>query len=210
MLYWFLIVKSKRNNYFIILAENLPRNSYEFYQFCYVNSENSICGASIPFQFEVPDSVAAVEADQWSKIELSDVQTSLTMIEADGPSSPATCAKCVELKQQNENLTHSLQHYDTAMQKYDSDIKHLKYDIELLKRSLTLTQTNVNDFKDRLQEAGEEFKKLYLEKTRIEKKYNKLVKKCQSKKNTENTSTEFDFLDELEPFPAFPFSLKQP
>lgn len=39
----------------IISAKNLPKNSNEFYQFCYVNAENSICGASIPFQFSSED-----------------------------------------------------------------------------------------------------------------------------------------------------------
>lgn len=44
-------------------ASSLPKNVDEFYQLCYVKSDNTVCGASVPFQFRHPyeNELCAVE-----------------------------------------------------------------------------------------------------------------------------------------------------
>lgn len=37
--------------FFCVLGPSLPKNTTEIYQFCYINADNEVCGASPPFQF---------------------------------------------------------------------------------------------------------------------------------------------------------------
>lgn len=110
-----------------------------------------------------------------------------------------TCDNCGSSKQENEKIIETLDMYKKQLNKLQSQIDHLN-------KSLLITQQDVSEFKLRLQLAGEEYKKLYIDKMQTEKKYQRLLKKCQSKKNGKVNCMEFDLLEELEPFPPFPLA----
>lgn len=170
-----------------------------------MNADNAISGASVPFQFSVSETSSTDTVD--NKIStIEEEQIVQVEVKPNNECDKAeTCTECTKLKQNNEFLQSTVLNFNSALQKYDSRISDLRKDIESLKSLLSVTQDDVSDFKVRLKMAGDEFKKLYIEKSRTEKKYEKLVKKCRTKKGTETSQREYDFLDELEPFPVLPF-----
>lgn len=64
-----LQILSKRGGNVLFRADSLPKDDQEFYQLCYVNSDGSVCGASVPFQFRRPHeeelcTISMMEGDQ--------------------------------------------------------------------------------------------------------------------------------------------------
>lgn len=190
-----------------ILAEYLPKHTHEFYQFCYVNADNVINGASTPFQFSIAETTSTDTVDNIisTNNEFQCVQEEFKPNNECDIIDRNACTECTSLRKQNEMLQSTIFNINTTMSKYDSQISDLRKSIENIKSLLSITQDDVFDFKTRLKTAGEEFKKIYLEKARTVKKYEKLVRKCQSKKNSDSSPSDFDNLDEFEPFPALPF-----
>lgn len=86
------------------------------------------------------------------------------------------------------------------LEAYRKDVQILEKKVEELSKSLTESEKSTAKYKLRLQMAEEAYKKLYMEKVRAERKYEKLAKKCQAKKSL----GEVDVLGELEPLPPMP------
>lgn len=175
-----------------------------------MNVDNGISGASVPFQFTVTETESIDTVD--SKVVLSDEISVVEIVNVEKPNincdkNDSQCTECTKLKKQNELLQTTIKNFNHSLQKYDTQILDLRNEIENLKTLLNVTQDDVSEFKLRLKMAGEEFKKLYLEKIHVEKKYDKLIKKCKARKGKQvnRSQPDYDFLDELEPFPVFPF-----
>lgn len=57
-----LIITSEYRS-ILFLAQTLPKDDGEFYQFVYFNDRNKMCGASSPFQFREPRNDDLVEQE---------------------------------------------------------------------------------------------------------------------------------------------------
>ncbi|GLV34502.1 hypothetical protein CBL_09750 [Carabus blaptoides fortunei] len=211
-------------------ANSLPRDTNEFYQLCYLSGENAVCGASIPFQFTNANGtmLTSTYAECFESLQMNLSKTtsgfgsqrsslvvdSLTVKET----SPAVTysnnliADVAQVKEENKQLKRDLLQTTTSLQRCDSQMKDLQSEVDSLKSVLQVTQNDVADLKLRMDMANDEYRKLYAEKTRTERKYEKLVTKCQvrvsQKKTMDSTSdTSCDFIGELEPLPPFPLLL---
>lgn len=63
------------------LAERLPKDDGEFYQFCYVSSTGCIRGASTPFQFKRPCADDFVEVDEETDNEMLVIRPKTVFLE---------------------------------------------------------------------------------------------------------------------------------
>lgn len=140
---------------------------------------------------------------------LIDVEgTSLQLLDQEEKIPEETNKESNDLLEENQQLRKELQKTDASIKNCDSQISELKSEIESLKEMLCVTQKDVADLKVRMDVANEEYKKLYAEKARTEKKYEKLVKKCQGNKGKRNSESSCDlssdYLGELDPLPPFP------
>lgn len=133
---------------------------------------------------------------------MSSLRTDSVMTEIRGVSSESLKS----LVEDNKQIKEELHITSTSLRDCDSQISDLKSEIENLKDMLRLTQNDVSDLKTRMDVANDEYKKLFAEKTRVEKKYDKLVKKCQAKakKPLDSNDLSQDYLGELDPLPPFP------
>lgn len=71
-----------------ILVECLPKDTREFYQFCYVDASGRVCGASSPFQFIplTPDDEDLIEVEDMEDSEILVItsKTKILMQELEG------------------------------------------------------------------------------------------------------------------------------
>ncbi|CAG9812568.1 unnamed protein product [Phaedon cochleariae] len=188
----------------------LPKNNVDIYQICYLSGENELYGASSLFQF-------------------SSQKAAVTTTTSDAPP-PPTLAHDVkpkpiprinedsevikDLKEENLMLRTTLKFVvsqkNEQTKNYDEDITELRQITDSLKASLDLQQKEINMLKTKIMEGGEEYKKLYIEKCKIEKKYEQLKSKKDEKSKTDlsdklATVDLLDFnIDELRSMPPFP------
>lgn len=157
-------------------------------------------GASSPFQFAA---------------EVSPIMTQSSLSVTSGED---VCNRTVlesqddlhKLKEENEMLRASLkaviaQNKGQGSKNYDSDISDLRKITDSLKEALAQQQREINMLKVKITEGGEEYRKLYLEKVKIEKKYDKLRNKMEDSGKTVSEAVNFDIGD-LKSIPPFPFS----
>lgn len=197
-------------------ADSLPRDVNEFYQLCYISGENTVCGASIPFQFKSLGNnlVASTDSDFFISLQM---ESSKTLMPTQSTSSLRTDFVTTEISrvsneplkslvEDNKQIKEELKITNTSLRDCDSQISDLKSEIDSLKDMLRLTQNDVSHIKIRMDESNDEYKKLFAEKTRVEKKYDKLVRKCHAKAKKPLNSNDLseDYLGELDPLPPFP------
>ncbi|XP_023020108.1 uncharacterized protein [Leptinotarsa decemlineata] len=181
----------------------LPKNNIEIYQICYLSSENELHGASSSFQFSSEKSIVVK----------SEEVPSASVFEEKIKSSPEVLhsseTELKNLKEENALLRSALKALTSKTpeetKNYDKDIKQLYEITDRLNTALKLQDQEISTLKMKIKEAGEEYKKIYLEKYKMEKKYEQL----KSKKECEYLRTAdlltFD-IDELKSIPPFPFS----
>lgn len=92
-----------------------------------------------------------------------------------------------------------------SLKNYDSEIMELKKITDNLKEAQAHQQKEINMLKIKITNGGEEYKKLYLEKVKIEKKYDKLKNKMEDNGKNDPEILNFDIGD-LKSIPPFPFS----
>lgn len=115
-----------------------------------------------------------------------------------------------KLREENEMLRACLKAMmalksGQSLKNYDSEIVELRKITDNLKESLNHQQKEINSLKIKITDGGEEYKKLYLEKVRIEKKYDKLKNKMDD--NGKRIPEIFNFdIGDLKSIPPFPFS----
>ncbi|KAJ8949080.1 hypothetical protein NQ318_016984 [Aromia moschata] len=181
----------------------LPKNNTEIYQFCYISGENVLHGASSPIQFSAHLSPITTQNTPTPYTEVS--CDTLQFSEKD---------ELLKLKEENAMLRESLkaviaQKAGTNSKNYDGDIKELKTITESLQSSLKIQQREINLLKTKIIESGEEYKKLYIEKSKIEKKFERLKNKIGDDVKLDNLPTtnmvNFDIGD-LKSIPPFPFA----
>lgn len=178
----------------------LPKNCNEIYQICYISGENVLYGASSPFQFAA---------------EVSPIMTQSSLSMASGED---VCDRTMfenqddlrKLKEENEMLRASLkamiaQKNGQGSRNYDSDISDLRKITDSLKEALAQQQREINMLKVKITNGGEEYRKLYLEKVKVEKKYDKLKNKVEDNGKIVSDAVNFDIGD-LKSIPPFPFS----
>ncbi|XP_018561829.1 calcium-binding and coiled-coil domain-containing protein 2 [Anoplophora glabripennis] len=195
---WVPTGSNKDKEHVIFKKHVLPKNS-EIYQICYISGENVLQGASSPFQFAaevIPmtqSSMSIVSGEDVCDRTISDNQDELR-----------------KLKEENEMLRTSLkavifQKNGRGAKNYDSEISDLRKITDSLKEALAQQQKEINMLKVKITNGGEEYRKLYLEKVKVEKKYDKLRNKMEDTGKTVSEAVNFDIGD-LKSIPPFPFS----
>ncbi|XP_060523252.1 tax1-binding protein 1 homolog [Cylas formicarius] len=167
---------------------NLPKSPLEIYQLCYIGAENEVHGASSPFSFCGCGSASGLNTSQC--VDRNDVDKDMEIC---------------RLREENAILKQSLkailgQEHGGHWKAHDSDIKELKRLVEEINSKVVKQQAEIDTLKGKIRESGEEYRKLYLEKAKVEKKYEKL-----KVKKVEKTVDNFDIgdLKSIPPFPSF-------
>ncbi|KAJ8933833.1 hypothetical protein NQ314_013755 [Rhamnusium bicolor] len=197
---WAPVGSRERRHTVVFNKHILPKNSNEIYQICYISGENVLQGASSPFQFT-------------AEVLTQNNMSSIAPTEELRDKTSASLGKEYELKklrEENAMLRESLraviaQKGVASCKNYDADISELKQVMDNLKASLSVQQNDINMLKLKITEGGEEYKKLYLDKVKIEKKYDKLKTKMEEAAKPVSEMVNFDIGD-LKSIPPFPFS----
>ncbi|XP_030754196.1 tax1-binding protein 1-like isoform X1 [Sitophilus oryzae] len=187
----------KETRYFVTFPKDvLPKNQLQLYQICYINGENEVMGASTPFQFNAEPS----EVKQDSKPTNFDVTDSKISTNKDQELSL--------LKEENIMLKDTLKALISKrlIKNYDQEIAEVKELTESLKKMLLDHEKEIDSLKSKIRQGGEEFRKLYLEKVKVERKYeklrNKTIKEERNKTIESNDKLSFD-LGDLPSLPPF-------
>ncbi|XP_066140461.1 calcium-binding and coiled-coil domain-containing protein 2-like isoform X2 [Euwallacea fornicatus] len=195
----------------------LPRDTSNLYQVCYISNQE-LKGASSPFDFSI----------EYQLLTSSEIFSSQVLTSCD---STAMCQVILEkdieitkLKEMNASLTEennvlkkSLkvlvdEKMESRFQSYDKNITKLRDLVEGIEHIVLKHNKDIKMLKNKVMEGGEEYKKLYLEKLKIEKKYEKL--KDAHCSDTSWMCEDREFIDvnkdlgELQPLPPFPFILQ--
>lgn len=72
------------------VVDNLPKNDEDFFQFCYINSQGKVCGASSPFQF----------LEDYDIVVISETESMLIVETNTGPSKQPTTTTTTTQHQQ--------------------------------------------------------------------------------------------------------------
>ncbi|KAG5885492.1 hypothetical protein JTB14_013510 [Gonioctena quinquepunctata] len=176
----------------------LPKNNIEIYQICYLSGENELHGASSSFQFSSGKSPKG-------KVPALVLDNKKITKEVSG----ANDIEIKTLKEENAFLRDTVktliaQINPEPIKNYDEDIRQLQKITDTLKLDLVSQQQEIDSLKSKIIEAGEEYKKIYLEKYKIEKKYEQLKSKKESDSKRTVDLLTFD-IDELKSIPPFPF-----
>ncbi|XP_066246177.1 tax1-binding protein 1 homolog [Euwallacea similis] len=195
----------------------LPRDTSNLYQVCYISNQE-LKGASSPFDFSV----------EYQPLTTSEILSSQVLISCD---STAMCQVILEkdieitklkemiasLTEENNILKKSLKVFldekmESSFKNYDQDITKLKGSVEGIEHIVLRHNKDIKMLKNKVVEGEEEYKKLYFEKLKIEKKYEKLKDTYCSDKGWVHEEEEFidvnKDLGELQPLPPFPFMLQ--
>lgn len=176
----------------------MPRNSTDLYQICYISGENELKAATSTFQFVANVNIVSVAKP---KIERKFV--------IGGPSTIHESSNEInKLKEENELLRESLKAIlvkKDAEKPNDKQIAILTETVNDLKNLVSGLQKDVNMLKHKIVEGGEEYKKLYLEKASVEKKFDKLKQQVKRGERviSKDMINSFD-INELKSIPPFP------
>uniref|UniRef100_A0A8D0EAC2 Calcium-binding and coiled-coil domain-containing protein 2 n=1 Tax=Salvator merianae TaxID=96440 RepID=A0A8D0EAC2_SALMN len=148
-------------------AYYLPKDD-EYYQFCYVDQDGLVRGASIPFQFcaEAEDDMLMVTT-QGEMEEIKQHNTALLEV------NQKLKEKLVSLQQQNEDLQEKLKATEDFQRNLDAlrtSNEKLNVDIDLLKNKVTCLESQNSSTEAELHQIKEENKKLLSEKEQLENK----------------------------------------
>lgn len=188
----------------------LPKNSSEVYQICYISSESELHGASTPFQFYSEEMLVASSCPSTSKSLSENISKSHIFLEHKDQ-------EIARLKEENILLKESLKalllsRNNGSVKNYDEDIQELKELTQALKSMLQEHEKELDMLKSKITEGGEEYKKLYLEKIKIERKYDRLKNRRSERDSFQEevkpiNNDNFDIGD-LTSIPPFPSLLK--
>uniref|UniRef100_A0A6P7G2S6 Calcium-binding and coiled-coil domain-containing protein 2-like n=1 Tax=Diabrotica virgifera virgifera TaxID=50390 RepID=A0A6P7G2S6_DIAVI len=205
--------KSEDNIYTVTFNKHvLPKKNFdEIYQICYLSGENELHGASSPFQLssekpkpiEISTSVFTVEDSLYQSLSKHKVISTVHCDHED---------EIKKLKEENQILKEALKvalaHNESPQstsKNYDKDIADLKQITGELKSCLEMQRQEFDVLKTKITDSKEEYKKLYLEKYKIHKKYEHLKTKLEREAKPNNFRLEFDISD-LDSMPPFPLS----
>lgn len=202
-------------NYTLFLLEHiLPKNVTELYQICYISGENELHGASSPFQFTMDvfkKNTSPYEIMMKSSMIESKTSSKMSAKVNEKRDKELEVLRDKELDDlREENSLLKLAIKALSLQKnegkdYDNDISELRAVTESLKTAMTQQQQEMNVLKMKIKECGEEYKKLYLEKLKLEKKVQKekTEKTIKEKNRSYPLENGFDItnLPSIPPFP---------
>lgn len=186
----------------------MPKNTSDLYQICYI-SGTDLCGASTPFQFCAEDNSMSASTGFTFLSSIDSMTKSQLITEKD--------QEINRLKEENailkESLKTVLSHKSQSSSRYyDEDIKILKDLVEGVQSMLSVHDRDIKMLKDKIKEGGEEYVKLYIEKFRVQKKYEKLKTKCTKTSLEEDNQPIDNFtldLGDLKSIPPFPSIINQ-
>lgn len=175
-----------------------------------MSGENELYGASTPFQFTVTETKRTPSHFEFMmKSSMMESRSSKSSEKSD----PKFEKELDELREENSVLKSAIkaltvaQNNDTAATNYDKDIAELREITDSLKIGLTQQQQEINVLKMKIKECGEEYKKLYLEKMKLEKKLHskekaeKTVKELVVRKVVNGEDFDITSLPSMPPFP---------
>jgi len=141
----------------------LPKNSIEVYQFCYINRDNELHGASTPFQFFSGVNLMSVSGMSVSipTNSMDYIKKSQTFLESQKDQ------EICRLNEENAMLRDTLkamlyQNKVASTKNYDKEIGELKELTEGLNVMLVQHQKDIDMLKSKIIEGGEEYKKNFI------------------------------------------------
>lgn len=161
---------------FVFLGDDLPRECINLYQICYFRGQE-LQGASSPFDFcdfEIPMSESFVSKmlPSFESINRCQNDQEITRLKEQNAS----------LKEENEILRKSLKVLlNDKLEKQEKgkccekQIAELKSLFQTLQTTVQANDADIKMLKKKIVEGGEEYKKLYMEKYKLEKRFDRVV-----------------------------------
>ncbi|CAG9863204.1 unnamed protein product [Phyllotreta striolata] len=174
-------------------------NLEQMYQICYLTGENELLGASSPFQFTAEKPTVAHVSEESVYQSLS--KSKLLINHPDNDEIKKLRDENAVLKQALK-MVISMKEASTC-KNYDAEIAELHKSLDAVQLQVNLQQKELNMLRGKIIESGEEYKKLFIEKYKVEKKYEQLLNKKGNSAKPLNTTNDFD-LSILESLPPFP------
>nr|CAH7751172.1 unnamed protein product [Callosobruchus chinensis] len=187
----------KDTKYSVVINKHiLPKNNVDIYQICYITAENEIQGASSSFQFTPEKRRSTSPPPPTTAIAPSETRTSLPQFNLQINRDD----EIKQLKEENSMLKESLKLIiagQNSQKMFADEMKDLRNTVENLKIVVDGNRTEIDSLKSKIRECGEEYKKLYLEKMKVEKKLDKI----KSRKTDGKDDIDIDGLKSIPPFP---------
>ncbi|VEN50954.1 unnamed protein product [Callosobruchus maculatus] len=185
--------EAKNTKYSVVFNKHiLPKNNVEIYQICYITAENEIQGASSSFQFTAEKQKSTPQQTTASSESHSSVPHFNLQINHED--------EIKQLKEENSMLKESLKLIiagQNSQKTIADEMKELRNAVDNLKIVVDGHKSEIDSLKSKIREGGEEYKKLYLEKMKLEKKLDKV----KSRKADSKDDIDIDGLKSIPPFP---------
>nr|CAI5834216.1 unnamed protein product [Callosobruchus analis] len=184
--------EAKSTKYSVVFNKHiLPKNN-EIYQICYITADNEIQGASSSFQFTGEKRKSTPQpTTPPNESHAALPQFNLQINRED---------EIKQLKEENSMLKESLKLIiagQNSQKTFSDELKDLRNSVDNLRIVVDGHKSEIDSLKSKIREGGEEYKKLYLEKIKLEKKLDKV----KSRKADGKDDIDIDGLKSIPPFP---------